>query len=111
MNTELTPSYEHFCVSLCETILPIHDQSASLNDKILNLYKLNCAHNELLELVKQEFADFDPSITFPNSMLLPRVYNEEQFKKERDRLLYSIDEYRGLLLVVAEIKRKHYYYH
>ena len=89
MNTEITPSYEHFCVSLCEVILPIYEQSASLNDRILNLYKLNCTHNELLELVKLEFTDFDPSVTFPNSMLLPRIHSEEQFKKERDRLLHS----------------------
>ncbi len=111
MNTEITPSYEHFCISLCEAVLQIHDQSASLNDRILNLYKLNCAHNELLELVKQEFTDFDSCVVFPNSMLLPRLYSEEQFKKERDRLLYSIDEYRELLIVVAEIKRKHHYSH
>lgn len=28
----------------------------------MDTYKPNCAHNELLELAKQEFADFDPSI-------------------------------------------------
>ncbi|HAT8656826.1 hypothetical protein [Legionella pneumophila] len=111
MNSKVIPSYEHFCESLHKATLAIHDQSASLNDRVLNLSKINCAHNELLELVKQEFASFDSSITFPNSMLLPKVFSEEQFKKERDRLLYSIDEYRELLLVVAEIKRKHYRLH
>lgn len=111
MNTKVIPSYEHFCESLYEAVLAIHEQPASLNDRILSLSKLNCAHNELLELVEQEFADFDSSITFPNSMLLPWVFSEVQFKKERDRLLYSIDEYRELLLVVAEIKRKQCRYH
>ena len=91
--------------------MQIHDESASLNNRTLNLHKLNAANNELLELVKQEFSDFDSSIIFANSMLLPRVYNEERFKKERNRLLYSIDEYRELLFVVAEIKRKHHYPH
>lgn len=111
MNSKVIPSYEHFCESLYEAVLAIHDQSASLNDRILNLSKLNCTHNELLGLVKQEFADFDSSITFPNFMILPRVFSEVQLKKERDRLLYSIDEYRELLLVVAEIKRKKCRYH
>jgi hypothetical protein len=83
MNTQVIPSYEHFCVSLCEAVLQIHDESASLNDRILNLHKLNSVHNELLELVKQEFADFDSSLIFPNCMLLPKVCNEERFKKER----------------------------
>lgn len=111
MNTKITPSYEDFCEALCEAVLLIHDLSASLNDRVSNLYKLNCTHNALLELVKQEFADVDSSITFPNPTLLPRVYSEKQFKKERGRLLYSIDEYRELLLVVAEIKSKNYCYH